>query len=102
MSISSELCAEIREFCERDRPPAKWHGLSHGFRLAVSDTSADVVLYRTDEINNSVIVGRSGRDAWHHRWFLNPGWREQVSLLVCADPDTGVEAQDVIEEEILW
>ena len=95
MSISSELCATLRERFE-DRPPRQYMSLPYDFRAELG--GGGIKLYNIHHGEQRAEIGETGRDASGFKWFLRPGWRELVKGLVI---ELGMEVQTV-EEEISW
>ena len=93
--ITANLNAAIRERCDSRELPAKYAKLPMDFRLSEADATRDLVLFREDMPEVKVLLGRTGRDEWGRRWFLNPGWRDEVKALVAM---LGMEKLEITEE----
>ena len=96
MSITAELCAEIRERVEFSRrTPLQYMKLQRNFRLGHQYHGEDLILWLDGQPDVTVLVGRGGRDSWGYRWYLNPGWRAEVKALVIR---LGMDIQEDTEE----
>lgn len=95
MSVSSELCAELRERFE-GRPPQQYMVLAYDFRAELA--GGGIKLYNIRHPERDTEIGESGRDASGYKWFLRAGWRGEVKTLVTA---LGMEVE-TDNEVIAW
>lgn len=96
--LTTNISGAIRDKIE-GKPPQKYMCLPYGFRLGLAPTSDDLVLYREDKPTATVLMGRAGRDRNGARWWLNPGWRDEVKALVVM---LGMEEVETDKEVITW
>jgi hypothetical protein len=93
MSVTSELCGDIRERFEKGAP-RQYMVINQDWRVELAASGYDVKLYHIKFADYAVIIGQTGRYQWH----LYPDWREKVKALVGM---IGIENEET-SEEILW